>query len=115
MQNMREMADPFGSLEHLRSHGHDPSRFGAAEHTKTALLARHQACLETLRTQREKGCGSFSPPAEIRSAAGVGVATDAASVDASASGDLRASHGMATESGGPAKRHALRLSAVETS
>jgi hypothetical protein len=52
-QSMREMADAFGSPEHLRSHGHDPSRFGAAEQEKTAALARHQACLETLRTQRE--------------------------------------------------------------
>ena len=37
MQSMREVADAFGSPEHLRSNGHDPSFFGAAEQEKTPL------------------------------------------------------------------------------
>ena len=53
IQCMREVSDIFGEPEHLHSQNHDPSFFGAAEHAKTAALARHQAHLETLRAQRE--------------------------------------------------------------
>jgi len=52
-QNMREMMDTFGIPKHLQTNGRDPSCFGAAEHEKTAALANHQTCLETLRDQRE--------------------------------------------------------------
>ena len=54
LQNMREIADAFGSPKHLQTNGHDPSVFGAAEHEKKTALARHKACLEMLRAQQEK-------------------------------------------------------------
>jgi hypothetical protein len=52
-QCMREAADAFGSPQHSRSHGTDPSVFGASEHDKNAALARHRTRLQELRTQHE--------------------------------------------------------------